>query len=931
MDRTRSYQPTATPTRASDATAPSTEDLPERTKARYEFLGEVARGGLGVVYEAIDRETGRHVAIKQLLRPTRAAEIRFRHEALTTARLEHPNIIPVYELGRWQESGQLFYAMKLVRGRSLKARIASARTLEARLALLPYVVGACDAVAHAHARRIVHRDLKPSNVLVGDFGETVVIDWGLAKDLDVRSEPPLPPEALSPRAKTHDSLTRTGVVLGTPAYMPPEQARGSNIDERADVYAVGAMLLHVLTGNAPKRTGSGSTPAEADDLEVDFDTSPVPGELAAIVKRATAPAADARYRTAGELAEELQRFQRGHLVAAYRYSRWELARRWVVKRRLALLAAAVVAASALAIASVRKAQLSNPAVACQVDEQELSGAWNASYREKLMESLRDSSPGAGRVIAQTTATIDGYAADWRRMATASCLATYQRRVQSERMFELRRRCLERRRADLRALVAVLVEGGDASTALPAAQSLPPLDYCANEKALTSARPPPAQPSARVRFDRALDDLAKAKALEDTGEYSAGEELARRVLHEHPGPEFAIVRALASLRLGWIRTYTGDYTGAREALMQAVALGSAGGDDDTVARAWSQTVFLTAQHLLRPTEARMLVPAARAAVIRAGSPPLVRAQLTLNIGTVSYWDSDFEAARSHSSQALELFREAGGDDYYKVAWALNNIAIAEIELGHLAAAETRLREAIEFKRRLFGPGHPDVGLSRMNLAKLLNDMLQFEESLTIIEDVLANYRDVFDDETFFVGEGKHFATVALCGLGRVEEGLEASRQAYAAFSGIGAGENVKTAEVLAARAACHVRIGNRAQANEDLERGLEILTRIHGQDSRWLTPLLQNKAALAYVAGAPRRAASVSERAARLASGSQPERRTDHGRLLLVQGLLRLGFRDEAIIEVERGLANAADEELLRRLSFWKERALGLARSSGSAL
>src|SRR5262249_47725776 len=147
-----------------------------------EVVAEHGRGGLGRVLRARDTELGRPVAIKELLQHTAATEARFFREALITAKLEHPSIVPVHEAGRWPD-GTPFYAMKLVAGRPLLETIHEAKSLEDRIGLLAHVVAIADATSYAHSKGIIHRDLKPANVIVGDFGETVVIDWGLAKEL----------------------------------------------------------------------------------------------------------------------------------------------------------------------------------------------------------------------------------------------------------------------------------------------------------------------------------------------------------------------------------------------------------------------------------------------------------------------------------------------------------------------------------------------------------------------------------------------------------------------------------------------------------------------------------------------------------------------------------------------------------------------------
>jgi serine/threonine protein kinase len=234
--------------------APVRSPVGTRWAFRYSLrhlIGEHGRGGLGRVSRAHDRELGRDVAIKELISRGHLSEIRCLREALITARLEHPGIVPVHEAGRWPH-GTLFYAMKRVAGRSLRELIAQRRTVDDRIALLHHVIAVADAIADAHGRNIIHRDLKPANVIVGDFGETIVIDWGLAKDL-TSSE-----ESAAGHGPGHvdrgSDLTSTGSILGTPAYMAPEQERGEHVDQRADVFAIGAMLWELC---ALQRIGRG--------------------------------------------------------------------------------------------------------------------------------------------------------------------------------------------------------------------------------------------------------------------------------------------------------------------------------------------------------------------------------------------------------------------------------------------------------------------------------------------------------------------------------------------------------------------------------------------------------------------------------------------------------------------------------------------------
>jgi eukaryotic-like serine/threonine-protein kinase len=348
--------PAARGEEAASRSAEATWELPGTGRERYVIEGLFAQGGSGRILRAHDRHLERTVALKELHDPGSAAEVRFLNEARITARLQHPAIVPVYEVGRSPE-GEPFYTMKLVSGRSLARQIDSALRLEERLALLPHVLALAEAMAYAHSRRIIHRDLKPANVLVGEFGETVVIDWGLAKELGRAELPTGPQPPAAPRGPEH---TEVGTIMGTPAYMPPEQASGQRVDERADVYALGAILYHLLTGHPPYE---GSTSQEVIQQVLSRDPQPLereqprlPQELRDIVSRAMARDPGERYPSARELAEDLRRFQTGQLVGAHRYSAWELVGRFLRRHRAALavgwVALAVVAA--LGVWSVRR-------------------------------------------------------------------------------------------------------------------------------------------------------------------------------------------------------------------------------------------------------------------------------------------------------------------------------------------------------------------------------------------------------------------------------------------------------------------------------------------------------------------------------------------------------------------------------------------------
>ena len=236
-------------------------------RGRFRVLRPHARGGLGEVFLAFDGELNRSVALKELqarLAHDPGAQGRFLREAEITGRLEHPGIVPVYSLGR-HDDGRPYYAMRFIEGETLNEAIekfhragpAEQARDDRELAfrrLLRCVIDACNVIAYAHSRGVVHRDLKPENIMLGRYGETLVVDWGLAKSLEGPDEPTVDPGPASPSSHPEDaSMTRPGSLIGTPRYMSPEQASGDveKVGKASDIYSLGAILYCLLVGQAP--------------------------------------------------------------------------------------------------------------------------------------------------------------------------------------------------------------------------------------------------------------------------------------------------------------------------------------------------------------------------------------------------------------------------------------------------------------------------------------------------------------------------------------------------------------------------------------------------------------------------------------------------------------------------------------------------------
>ena len=289
---------------------------PTEPEERYERRRLLGAGGMGRVYAVWDARLEREVALKEVAASvTGATSERLAAEARTTARLEHPGIVPVHDAGE-SGDGRLYYTMRLVQGRSMLACIAADD--QGLNTLLRHFLAAAQAVAFAHSRGVVHRDLKPENIMVGAFGETQVVDWGLARPLDAPD----------------------GQAVGTPAYMAPEQAEGTS-SLRSDVWSLGATLHHLLGGRPPFPGDSAAILVRSRAGRAEALDAAIAPDLRAIALRALSLDPEDRYPSAAELAEDLARFLDGRQVVSYSYSPWELLRRLLIAWRVPLTVALV--------------------------------------------------------------------------------------------------------------------------------------------------------------------------------------------------------------------------------------------------------------------------------------------------------------------------------------------------------------------------------------------------------------------------------------------------------------------------------------------------------------------------------------------------------------------------------------------------------------
>ena len=770
---------------ARDLPAADVASLPVVDPEYYSVEGEFARGGMGRIFRAHDRRLHRPVALKEMHSDSSPGAQRFVREALVTARLQHPSIVPVYEAGRWPH-GVPFYAMKMVQGGALDGLIRTTRTLAERLALLPHVIAVAEAIAYAHSERIIHRDLTPANVLVGPFGETVVVDWGLAKDLAQASagESPLAPLA-SPGG---GDKTVVGTVLGTPHYMPPEQARGEAVDERADVYALGAILYHLLAG-APPHAGKTAAetlaaaksepPQPVETLEPD-----VPQELAAIVGNAMAMNPTDRYPTAREMAADLKRFQTGQLVSVHRYSAWELLKRWVRRHRATVTVAAVLTVALVVslVAGVLGIKRQARVAEAERDKARLE-AKKAQQISEFVQSMLSSADPRVQGKNVTVATVLEAAATRAQNelkdqpeVQAAVLATIGTTYEGLGLFEpaerylkdaleARRRILGPQHRDvagsLSKLAGLMWDKGD----LQSAESLYGEAIAMFERLGLADT---------VEAAEAKGDLAGV--FHHLGKLDEAESLHRETLaleRKLLGNEHALVAGSLN-NLAVVLGEKGDWAGAEALQREALAI-----------------------------------------IRRRRGPehPDVAAGLS-NLARVLEAKDDLDGAESLYREALAMKRKLLGNEHPDVAWTLHKYAFLLRRKGDPEGAVRLCREVLALRGKTLAEGHPMISAAQQVLGLSLVDLGHPPAALPILRESLELRRRSLPPGHRLIASSESALGSCLTALGRFREAEPLLVRSYGALLASKGGADEGTIEARRRVVALYKAWGKPGNASAD---------------------------------------------------------------------------------------------------------------------
>jgi len=703
-------------------------------RGRYALVGELARGGGGRIAVAVDRKLGRRVAMKRPLDVGGGA--RLEREALVLARLEHPSIVPIHDAGRDRE-GAPYYTMKLVDGETLAARLARAASFTERLSLLTAVISIADAMAYAHTQGVIHRDLKPSNVVIGAFGEVAVIDWGLGKLVDEADGAAQGGGAMTWELTGHDS------VVGTPAYMAPEQARGEPVDRRTDVYALGALLYQVLSGETPygraEPAGTLAQLAAGPPPAVDVREPRVPRDLAAIVGKAMARSPAARYASATELADDLRRYQTGRLVAAHRYGPWTRARRWLRRHQVRVVTGAGALVVAVAVATVVWARAGNgPDELCRGVDAPVREVWNPAIAGRIQAAfLASGAPAAAASWRSTTAELDRRSARIAEMRSAACRATRITGEQSLATLDLRMTCLDRRTDELRSLVAWLSRSEPATvrTAAERAATLSRIDDCGDVARLRDVIPLPADPVLREVIASVEREVDAAMIAGRDGKFAEIDRAFPAILARAEATGYEPLRAHAlyeRAQLLILQTRTAELT----ALIDQ-ALGSA---ERAGADRLRADILRLRLHVELNTFQHVDVAAALAAQIlaigeRVGDPGIQSSALSYLAQIESRRDHPDAAVRA-AERAVALIAEPDGRD----GWSANaRLATVYGETHRPADAKRIFERVIASRRAVIGDADdPNLAGNLLNLAAIHHQLDDTAGALALAQQGVAMY-------------------------------------------------------------------------------------------------------------------------------------------------------------------------------------------------
>jgi tetratricopeptide (TPR) repeat protein len=754
---------------------------------RYLVLGLVGRGGMGEVYAAYDPDLDRKIAVKLLRGHTAGAadeegRVRLLREAQAIAKLSHPNVVVVYDVGTFNES--VFIAMEFVDGNTVGYWM-QAEPRPWREVLKVFLAAGRGLVA-AHAAGLVHRDFKPDNVMLTRDGQVRVMDFGLARESgggeptgapaidddrlqqliqlgsmirqneDADATAKLDAGGQAPKAGSgsgnylKQKLTMTGALVGTPAYMAPEQFAGTATDARTDQFSYCVALYEALYGQRP---------FEGDNLTV-LMTNVVTGTVRAEAEGKDVPPRLRRSLLRGLAADPNERFASlSALLAELEADPTAKPRRWLV----GVAAVALVAAAFM----IGARQVSNNRGAlCGGGAERLAGVWDLGGRSPRKEAVErvfaaKAKGDAKTIFASVSNLLDGYVGRWAAMYRDACEATHVHGEQSAEVLDLRMTCLRQRLASVRALTDIFAEA-DANVvdnAVGAVGALPDLERCADVALLRSVVQPPTDPKVRARVEALGAEIAKVRALGDSGLCVQARAAGEAALGAAQAVGYLPLIAAASYAQGSAGDFCMEPERQVDLFEEAAWAAEASQDDEVAVSASGSAAAYAAERLRDVKRARYWVKHAEVLLQRQSGHPILEAHTLVDRGMVDMAEGNDIANLDEQRRALEIKERVLGVLHPDTAWSIGNVGVALHELGRDAEAEPYCRRAVETVERLVGPESTRSATAIYNWAETLLGLGRTQEARAAFERAISIWTRVGADP-FLVAAGQE-------SLGRVD--------------------------------------------------------------------------------------------------------------------------------------------------------------------
>ena len=899
----------------SDVRASETDEHAPARVGRYVVLEQIGRGGMGIVYAAYDPELDRKIAIK-LLDPQRddiAARVRLLREAQAMAKLQHPNVVAVHDVGTLGD--RVFVAMEFVRGTTLTSHLA-ARPRPWR-EVLGLLLAAGRGLAAAHEVGLVHRDFKPDNVLVSASGRVQVTDFGLARGIDSTADDhdDVDRESLTlvraRAAATADlRITRTGAMIGTPAYMAPEQYARRPSDARTDQFAFCVAAYEALYGARPF---AGASVPELASAVLEGAMRPIPrpsrvplGVGAAIARGLSTDPAQ-RWPEMNALLDRLER--------APKRSRL----RWIVAG----------SAGAIAIATLVAQRVSSEqAPGCADPSIVRAELWDAARRDEVQTAVLSTAvPYAGSAWLQLDGLIGAQVDALADSQHEVCVAHRRTEISSD-LFDRKMSCLVRRRTEIITLLDVLMhpDATAIQNSVLAASQLAPVADCDDAARLFAEVEPP-RPDESARVDDLRARIDAARVIADTGRVEEARVAMVAALAEADELGYRPLLAEAHHQLGWITDRSGDYPIAERELQRAWWDALATGHSRIATRAAADLVLVIGVRQTRMDEGVAWGRDAEALLQRHADDDALAAHYHANVGNLYRKRGDTERAISELKLAVALEQRRLGEDSPAVARQITALGLAYSRAGDYESAREQLERARDLQVAVLGSSHPDVATTLNNLGQVyyaqgrdLDSLREHERALEIRVAALgASHPDTASSHTNLGG--------VLRRLGRWDEATEHLRRAIEIKTRALGPDDPQVADAVTNLGNVDFTRGDFAAAEPSYRRALDIYGKALGPEHIDVAAALNNLGTVQWKLGQLDAAEANLGRALAIWERALGREHPDLAATLLGLGEVALarGDGDAAARLLERaiGLLSRAppDDEVLAKTRFALARAL----------